>query len=190
MSLSDVLPHTVLENGDLKYDFGSMYMIEPKGYTRPIYSDFFKTDPTSFQRLSQLVVVESLDNSVELQGVKSLSDLLLYSAANSNVDIIKIRVNLKSLLGENMSHITRDVYNNFLYMEGLDSDVTIGGVDLHITPDEIVPISYKALGFHDFRISNPDQVVTLHFRCTALSPDIETIGRFTYGSGMMSVSTQ
>ena len=75
--------------------------------------------------------------------------------------------------------------NNFLYLEGLNSDVQFGGMDAHITPDEIVPISYKALGFCDFRIANIDQMVTVYWSSKPFDMNIETNGRFVYGNGIL-----
>ena len=188
MSLSDVFHHTVLENGNIRYDISpSIYMIEPKDYTEPVYSNFFKSGQK--QKISvvnpKTLYTNEIQNVIELQGVKSLVDLVLYDA-----DIIKIRINLQDLIGENMSTITSDVMNNFCYMEGLDSDVNIGGLDVHITPDEIVPISIKALFFCTLRIKNPDQMVTVYYSRN-LPRDIgkiDTIGRFRYANGMLTIT--
>lgn len=182
MSLSDILHHAILENE--KYDLTSFYTIEPV-----VYSNFFNTD-TSYDHVSILSVVtpSEIQNAVELQGVRSIKDLNLYSALNKT-EIIKIRINLRQLLGENRSVITPDVYNNFLYMEGLDSDVNIGGANMHIKSNEIVPISYKALERCSFYIANPDQMVSVYY-CRNMPKDIDriqTVGRFRYGRGMMQV---
>ena len=151
MSLFNFAPSRVLNNGNIRYDLApDFYAIVPKDYKEPETSDFFKIIPEKNLEItvvnSSTVYPNEIQNVIELQGVVSIADLMIYSI-EYKVDIIKIRINLEHLMGKDMNCITSSIRNDFLYMEGLHSEAVIGGINVFITPDEIVPISNKALFF-------------------------------------------
>lgn len=213
-TMMKIFPDTteLLENGNVKWNMGKdLYCVIPKGYTEPNYSGFFDMNRECTIKVEDCTIPECnhtfdeiktilegdlsrvRDIAIPVKNIYSFIDCLAYQCHTGN-DLFKLDIPFGDLTS-NLNMVTDNMYRNILCIEGLDADIESGTCgNFHLSKTELFPVFMSATAFNDTRFKNVDDntIVTCYFISWRLRQylgmSILTLGRFTFGSGMLRIS--